>query len=457
MSASHSGGETSTTQHERGRRYGIRDGALQAVSQGAGESYLSAFALLLQATPFQVGLLSALPQLVGTWAQILSAKILAHVPRSRLLILTATRGQAASWLLLLLLPLSFPAIGPWLLIVCELLYMAITQAGIPALSRLLTDLVPADQRGTYFARQARVMSVVSFCAIGGAGLTLHWAKVWDLPWAGFVVIFLVAAAARATSAGLLARIDEAALPTTRESEFRLLAFLHRERSADFKQFLLFSGLMYFSVMIAGPFFVIYLLRDLHLSYLQYSAWLAAGTAGQFIALTPWGRISDRYGNKKLLVATAGLVPFLPMLYLAGTNFFYLVVVNFLGGVIWAGLLLGLQNYVFDAVRPEDRGKGVAFWNAVNATGWLLGALAGSWLASRMPDAVSLAGIEFRFASNLPLVFFTSGLLRLAVSAALLRTLREHRPVEPISHRGLLRELPLIKPLGDALDARAWRR
>lgn len=458
MSASQGEGASTAEDHqERGRRYGIRDGALQAVSQGAGESYLSAFALLLHATPLQVGLLSALPQVAGTWAQVLSAKILARLPRTRPLILTATRGQAAAWLLLFVLPLALPSVGPWLLIVCALLYTAIGQAGVPALSRLLTDLVGADGRGAYFARQARVMSVVSFFAICGAGLMLNWAKAWDVPWAGFATIFLVAAAARAASAGLFARIDEAALPASRESEIRVLEFLRRAGSADFRRFLLFSGLMYFAVLIAGPFFVIYLLRDLHLSYLQYSGWVAAGAVGQFAALPPWGRISDRYGNRKLLVATAGLVPFLPMLYLLGTNYAFLVAVNFMGGVVWAGLLLGLQNYVFDAVAPEDRAKGIALWNAVNAAGWLLGALVGGWLASRLPAAVSLAGVELRFASNLPLVFFTSGLLRLAVSAALVRTLREHRPVEPISHRGLLRELPLIKPLGDALDGRDWRR
>jgi len=46
---------------ERGLRYGLRDGACQAVTQGSGEQYLSAFALLLHASPFQLSVLSALP------------------------------------------------------------------------------------------------------------------------------------------------------------------------------------------------------------------------------------------------------------------------------------------------------------------------------------------------------------------------------------------------------------
>src|SRR5215203_1223872 len=62
-------------EHEAGRRFGIRDGLFQAVTQSSGEQYLSAFALLFNATPFDLSVLSAVPQLVGTWAQLVSVKV----------------------------------------------------------------------------------------------------------------------------------------------------------------------------------------------------------------------------------------------------------------------------------------------------------------------------------------------------------------------------------------------
>ncbi|MBI4402379.1 MAG: MFS transporter, partial [Nitrospirae bacterium] len=349
---------------ERSRRYGIRDGAFQAVMQGGGESYLSAFALLLHATAFQIGLLSALPQLVGTWAQLLSVKALNRFQHRKALMLTGAAGQAMMWLPLLALPLLFPEQGPWLLIACAVAYFAMGHFAIPAWNSLITDLVDPNSRGTYFARRAKVMAVTSFTALCGAGVVLHSAETWEAPWAGFAAIFLAAAAARAVSTRYLMRIDESAAPATREAEFRLLDFLRHERSANFQRFLLFSGLMHVCVLIAGPYFVIYMLRDLHFTYLQYTAWLAAQVLGQFMTLKPWGQLGDRYGNKKLLVATGLLVPFLPMLYLISENFYFLIGVNFVGGVIWAGLSLGLQNYVFDVVRAEDRAKGVAVWNTV---------------------------------------------------------------------------------------------
>ena len=437
---------------ERNRRYGIRESAFAAVMQGGGENYLSAFALLLHATPFQVGLLSALPQLVGTWSQLLSVKVLNRFPHRKAIILTGAAGQALWWIPLLLLPLLFPSRGPWLLIACTVAYSALGQFATPAWNSLLTDLVDPNGRGLYFARRAKVASVASFCALVGAGLLLYSAEKWEVPWTGFAVVFLTVAVCRGISTRYLLRIDESAAPVTREAEFRLIEFLRHEHSVNFRNFLLFSGFMHVAAVIAGPFFVVYFLRDLQFTYLEYAGWMATGVLGQFLTLKPWGRIGDRFGNKKIMVATGFLVPFLPMFYLLSTNFYFVAAINFFGGVVWGGLSLGLQNYVFDTVRPEDRAKGVAVWNTVNAGGWFAGAMIGGWLAEVIPAQIVIAGLELRLVSNLPLVFFISGVLRLVVSLSLLRTFRETRAVEPISHRNFIVELPLVKPLARALGA-----
>jgi MFS family permease len=141
-----------------------------------------------------------------------------------------------------------------------------------------------------------------------------------------------------------------------------------------------------------------------------------------------------------------MVPFLPMLYLAGTHLLFLLCVNFFGGVTWGGLALGLQNYVFDAVRPEDRARAVATYSTINALGWCLGAFMGSWLVHALPSRISVGQFSLELASNLPLVFFVSGLLRLAVSGSFLKSFHEARAVEQAPFAQLVWELPLLKPL-----------
>ncbi len=441
---------------ERSRRAGVREAGLSAAALGGGENYLSAFALLLHATPVQIGLLSALPQLIGAWTQILSVKLLHSIQHRRAIGMASLTGQAILWLPILILPLAAPTQAPWLLIGAAVLYFLFGHFGAPAWASLLTDLIRDDQRGTYFAHRATVSAVVNFVAMCAAGLVLHLATSWNAAWAGFALIFLGAAAAKAVAARALGRIDDSAAFATREAELRLWDFLRHERHSDFLRFLLFSGVMHACVLISGPFFVIYMLRDLQLSYLEYMVWMAAALLGQFLSLKPWGRISDRYGNKKVLIVTGLLVPFLPMLYLAGTHLTFLVLVNFFGGLVWAGLSLGLQNYVFDAVRAEDRAKGVALWNTINAIGWFAGSMAGSWLAIVVPGELHVWGLTLAPASNLPIVFFLSGLLRLITSLALLGTFGEPRQVQAISHRALLAELPLVESLAAVVGGRPRR-
>jgi len=434
---------------ERSRRYAIREGAFAAAMQGGGENYLSAFAVLLNASTFQIGLLSALPQVVGTWSQLLSVKLLNRFPHRKTIMLTGVTGQVIWWLPILILPLLSPNHGTWMLIACAVGYFACGHFATPAWSSLVTDLVDPNGRGFYFARRARVMAVASFLALCGAGLLLHSAKSWEVPWAGFAVVFLGVALARAFSLRYIARVDESTL-VTREAEVRVIEFLRHEHNVNFRNFLLFSGFMHAATLIAAPFFVVYLLRDLQFSYLQYAAWMATGLLGQLMTLKPWGLLGDRFGNKKILIVTGLLVPFLPMLYLASTNFWFIATINFFGGVVWGGLALALQNYVFDAVRPEDRAKGVAVYNTVNAGGWFAGSMVGGWLASAVPVAFTAGALQIEAFSNLQFVFFISGFMRLVVSLALLKTFRETRTVEPITHRDLVTELPLVKPVARAL-------
>jgi len=430
---------------EPSRRYGLRDGACQAIAQGSGEQYLSAFALLLGASPFQLSVLSALPQLIGTGAQLASVKLLRWFPDRKALIRAGTAGQALSWLPILLLPLLFPDSGPLLLILGTTLYFACNQFTTPTWNSFIADHLDEHERGAYFARRAMVMASLSFAALCVAGWLLSLWQDHAFSWMGFALIFAVAGAARWISALALAKVEDVhATPylDTSPSFRRFLA----GTSISFRRFLLFSGAMHAAVLIAAPFFVLYMLRDLHLAYWGYGTWLAAGILGQLVTLAAWGRFADRFGNKALLTVTGFMVPFLPMLYLAGTNLLFLLFVNFLGGVTWGGLALGLQNYVFDAVRPEDRAKAVATYSTINALGWCLGAFIGSWLVHVLPSQVTIGAYSLVLASNLPLVFFVSGVLRLAVSGSFLRSFHEARAVEQAPLTQLVWELPLLKPL-----------
>lgn len=435
-----------TRHQEPGRRFGIRDGLFQAVTQGGGEQYLSAFALLSHATPLHLSILSAMPQLLGAWAQLVSVKVSHWFDTRKTQIFWGFIGQSLSWIPILALPLLWPEFGPWLLIAGVALYFTFTHFTSPAWNSFITDRLDANERGMYFASRSRIMALTSFLALSSGGVLLSYCEQRQALWVGFAVMFLAAGLCRSASAFFLLKVPDLPRPESKDINDGFRIFFRTGITKNFRQFLLFSSLMHLAVLMTAPFFVIYMIQDLHLAYWEYGAWLGAGIIGQFVTLPAWGQFGDRFGNKALLTFTGVIVAILPMLYLLSTAWAFLVVVNFFGGVVWAGLGLGLNNYVFDAVHTADRAKAVAVSTTVNAIGWALGTLLGTWLISTVPVSLQLGALALHPISNLPFLFFISGLLRLIVSATLLRTFQEPRAVEPRAHHRLLWELPLLKPL-----------
>lgn len=436
---------TALDPHESGRRFGIRDGMFQAVAQGGGEHYLSAFALLFSATAFQLSILSAIPQLLGTWAQLISVKVLHWFPSQASQVYWGIIGQSVAWIPILVLPLLWPEHGPWLLIAGVAVYFTCTHFTSPAWNSLITELLNPNERGAYFAKRSRAVAITSLLVLCSAGALLSLFETHDRLWIGFTIIFLTAGLCRSASALLLRTITVFPHHTPSSTPTGFLSFLRTGVSNDFLHFLLFSGCMHAAVLIAGPFFVLYLIQDLHLAHWQYGTWLAAGILGQFLTLPGWGQFGDRFGNKALLTFTGLLVAFLPMLYLFSSAWLFLVTVNFLGGVVWAGLGLGLNNYVYDAVHQADRAKAVAVSSIINAIGWAIGTVGGSLLIKTVPNRLHLGTFTLEPVCNIPFIFFLSGLLRLIVSATLLRTFHEPRQVEQRAHSRLLWELPFLKP------------
>ncbi len=430
---------------QRSRHAGIRDGAFQSIAQGIGEQYFSAFALLLHATPMQLGLLSALPQLVGTWAQLLAtSRRAARYPR-RGLIQFGVWAQALWWAPLCIIPLLLGEHAAAVLIALVVVYAGLGHLTVPPWNSLITNAVGPNLRGQYFGQRARIMAVGGFFALGLGSLALQASREWGTDWLGFLAIFTIAALSRGGSAYALRELRESPQPPDQESGSDVWTFVRRGGTRNFRRFLIFSALMHATTLIAGPFFVMYLLKHLHFSYVDYGLWLAAQILGQFVSLKAWGRLGDRYGHATVLSIAGFLVPSLPILYLFGTSVPYLVGVNFFAGIVWGGLSLAMGNYLFDTVTPGEKAHAVAVASVVNAIGWFTGAMVGAWLAGWLPTRLSVWGVEWILVSNLPLLFLISGLLRLAVSWSVLPHLRESRPVDRARLQDLCAALPVIGP------------
>jgi MFS family permease len=422
---------------DRSLRHSVRDAAAYSVMTGGGETYFSAFAVFLKASTPQVALLASLPSLLGSFAQLFSAWWGHRKGVRKSLILNGVYLQAATWLPLMVLPLLFPEHAVALLIGCVVLYNAAGHLAVPQWSSMIGDLVPEQTRGRFFALRTRLASVMSFLALILAGATLNHFDRSGSTLTGYLVIFAVSAGARLISAYHLSQMYD---PPRTGAIFTLPSagdILHRARHSSFARFSFFFAAMQFSVAIASPFFTLYMLRDLHFTYLMFMTNTAATVLMQFMTLNMWGRISDRFGNRLVLATTGAIIPFFPSLWLVSGNFWYLLALQAVGGLVWAGFSLSAGNFVYDLVPSPKRATYVAYHNVLMGIGVFIGAMFGGWLGQVLPTHISLGGTTFSWGSTLLGVFLISTLVRVVIALLFIPHLREVREVPPMSASGLI--------------------
>ena len=417
---------------DRSLKSSLKDAAAFATMTGVGETYLSAFALFLKATTPQIGLLASFPPLLASLAQLLSAWIGRLTGHRKLIVLAGAGLQAFAWLPILLLPLIFPENAVPLLIASVVLYYGGAHLGAPQWSSLMGDLVPARRRGRFFSLRTRIVTITTFSALMLGGILLHICQQQGKTLYGFVALFIVACIARLISVYHLSRMQDSGVNVAALEIPVGHGWWTRLRRSNAVRFSVFFALMQFSVAIASPFFTVYMLRDLDFSYLAFTLNTGAAIFAQFLTLAQWGRISDVFGNRRVLTVTGLFIPLMPLLWTLSTDMWYLVLLQALSGFSWAGFSLAASNFVYDLIAPHRRATYLAVHNVLAAAGIFAGALLGGYLGAVLPTEISLFGNSFSWISPLYGVFIVSTLVRAAVVALLVPKLREVRNVRHIS-------------------------
>jgi MFS family permease len=421
---------------DRTLRHSVRDGVAYSVMSGGGETYFSAFALFLKASAPQVALLSVLPQLLGSLAQLLSAWLGARLQRRKRLILAGAGLQALVWLPLVALPLAYPELAFPLLLVFVTVYQAAGNFAVPVWISLMGDLVPERKRGRYFGRRTRLATMTAFISLVTAGVILQGFDAWGWTVYGFLSLFLASGIARVISVYHLALMQE---PETAQQQPEAVPefSLRLLRESPAWRFTLFFALMQGAVAVAAPFFAVYMLRDLHFSYLQFTANTGTAVLVQFLTLNMWGRISDVFGNRLILVTTGRLLPLLPALWLVSDNFWYLLTIQLISGFSWAGFSLSAGNFLYDLVPGQRRTRYMALHNVFVACVVFGGGMLGALLSHSLPQLMAAAGLH-RAGGVLLGVFAASAVLRALVAVLFLPRLQEVRkPRRSISARQLV--------------------
>jgi MFS family permease len=406
--------------------YSVKDGAAFSIMTGFGEQYFTPLAIELGASNMGIGLLASLPPFIASLPQLFTTRVTAHLKSRRKLILIAVMLQVLTWVPLAALPLLGDANAVPLMIILVSLYYMFGQFANPTWNSLMGDLVNEESRGRFFGMRNKITGAVAFVSIFVAGFILSLFPM-DTVLYGFSMIFFVALLARLVSWRYLSLMEDPPMREDGAEVFSFMQYLRRLRKTNYGRFALYYGLMNFSIYVAAPFFAVYMLKDLHFTYFEYTVATAAMSLTTFLAMTYWGNLADRFGNKKILSLCGTSLAVIPLLWLFSADVVSVIIIQIFAGIVWSGFTLSALNMVYDNVRPHNRERVFAYHNILAASSIFLGAMLGACISAEITD-------HWIFYSSLQIIFLISAILRLTTSVLFLPMIKERRSVEPISER-----------------------
>ena len=399
-----------TPAQAKGMRMFWWDGLFAGVPMALLLQYLPLFAVAYGANNAEVGLMAAgaglgaaLAFLPGAWLSDLWRR------RKTFVVLTSGLLSRAPFIGYVLIPfVSDGDAALRLIILLAMLQAFLTSLGTPAWTSLAADIVPLSIRGRYFAWREFIYGAGGMVAAPAAGVMV---AVWGKP-EGWQGVWLLAVAAAVLSTWFFSRIPEE--PRARRSvEAPAAPPWHAAILRD-ANFLIFGGTVFLwniSLYAAGPFFNVYLVKNLEASTVWVGGLAAVASAFGLVGQAMFGRLLDARGSRWLMAVCGLLIPFLPWAWYVIDAPWQVIFINAVGGVAWAGYLLGSFNFLLIVSPPEQR----RYYAASYHTLVFLSAAAGPLIGGVIAQSQSIKAL-----------FVISGAGRLAAHMLFLRFVHERR-------------------------------
>ncbi|KXI27642.1 MFS transporter [Paraglaciecola hydrolytica] len=406
-------------------RYSQKEALASSAMTATSDNFFNAFAIFIQASMSQLGLLTGVPQLFGAVMQFLSVGLGNYFCRKNIIV-TGAVIQGVGLLAMSGLGLVRSEGAVWIFIALAMLHHGLLNLIQPHWRAWMGNIVPARRRGKFFASRSRITMLASLCVflLGGALLTLS--NYYELAWLGFSLLFLIAAVGRFCSAWLLWKMHDPQIHTPQKvisDTWQKLRVAWQD--PVFKQYSLLVASMQSMVAISAPFFAVYMLNELKFTYLEFVLSGVASIATQFMTLKFWGVFSDKFGNRLVMVITCGMIPFVPLLWLFSGDFTYILIIQAVSGLWWSGFTLSTANYLYD-IRPHqaDFATYAAMQAGLSAALVFIGSIIGGFIASYALVFVQFTHLDSLLSSALFVVFFASSLGRFAVFTYFIPRLKE---------------------------------
>lgn len=360
------------------------DGFFASASDNIVVTYMSIYLLALGATQSQIGIMSSLSSLSAAILLMPGAMLVERMGHRRRLVLLCSSWARLVLLIVALLPFAIKS--PWIVpiaIVFSVSRDAMSNLSYPAWMSLSGDVVPIEGRGRFFSSRNFIMSLAGMVVTLLAGLLIS----NTVQPVGYQISLFVAFAVGTLSIFSFSHLTDRqanGVPPREKNAPGMLdqlkeVFSHRE----FLYFAIATAIWNFSLNIAGPFFNVYLVQDLHADAAMVGLTSIASSLATMLVQRKMGELNDRWGPQKLTMIAGLLIPIVPMLWVFATTGWHIIPINLLSGVLWGAYNLASFNYLLKITPAAQRARYSAVFQITVTISLAIGAALGSVLVSLM--------------------------------------------------------------------------
>jgi MFS family permease len=422
--------EPTTAKVARGVRVSVRqslqastvDGGLAAVfSNITGGILLSNFLLDLGASSVEIGMVASLPMLTNL-LQPLGALLSNR---------TTSRHNYGIWMFL-------PSRLVWLLLLAGIIFVdrhqgiarqlvfltlalvfisnLLAALGSASWMSWLAVLVPPRLRGRYYSIRNIISNLANLLCLPIASFMVSNWQGSDL--AGYGIVLGIGVLSGLASLGcqhFMLDIDPQAYIEPEQHESLLVGLTAALKDPNLVMFLLYFALWGFAVNLSTPFFNLYMLDNLDVDITWVTLFSSIYTGANMLMMLVWGRLSDRFGNRPILLCAGIAVAIIPLFWLL-TGFeqvrsqlwIYLAVFHLIFGGMWSAIDLCNNNLQIGITPIQHHATFFAIVAAVAGVSGALGTTVGGFLVqSDLYEGVlgvfSLSAM-LRLVALIPLIF-----------------------------------------------------
>ncbi len=343
------------------------DVAFWGILNGSIINFLGVYCSRIGATPFQMGLLTAIPALMNLIVTMPATMWLGNKPVTRI-VPRAALITRIFYLLLVPLPMLLPTSTQLWVILGIVFFQNITGAVAATIGNaFLAESIPSEWRGQVIGTRSALVAMATMITSVIVGQILNALSLAN----GYQIVFALGFAGSMASAYQIFQIKPVSRPELSPQANPAVpapaAIKFSNLTGSYRRVLAIMFAVHLGVFLPQAIFPLYQVYALHLTDQIISLAASLFSIVQFLSSLQAGRISRRVGFRRmtgigLLIAGLSTIMFIfsfnPWLYLT---------TQLVGGLGWAVFNNGVVNYLLESIPADKRPPYLAWFNmAANA-------------------------------------------------------------------------------------------